>query len=892
MRYLILFAVLAGTAGHTMAQHRMYAAGFASKGWVAGLPLKEGGLHARDYGLGWERRGFLHPDIEAIAVDPRDPKRLYLAGGSGLILAEDRGRKWRILTDETMTESRDVAVDPNEPDTVYMALPNGLGISRDGGKSWGWGGETSMRRYTHTVAVDRTRAGRVFRGGETGIWMSEDRGASWKQVAKAAAETTDLAQSPHDAKHWLASTQHAGLWTSRDGGQTWTRIQGVDGTKTLYNATYDPTTPGRIATCGWGVGVQVSSDGGATWTARNDGLGSAECWRVAWDPDFPGRLYAGIHEDALYMSDDAGQRWRKAGLEGSILYDIAFVHDPPPATFAERKQMVLERHAQAGAKGGMTSIAASLYLKKPCEGCSERIVELMKEPTGDMFWMFPVTAISYLDQGQLSDEARAAIRRAWKTYMPFRGDTENHYLLYYAPLYLMAQKWKNEPGSEWFNGRSSQENLREAERWIDGWMNLTLERGQGEYDCTHYLDMFMIPLSYLAGWSEDPAMRRKASMMLEYIQADFASETLDGIYIGAHARTDDRQVREKWFGTSSDMSWLFFNKGFPMPGFSGYTTYYLVGAGPEPPAVIRAMAETRSQCELQTETKRTRNRWRFHDTRHGDVYKTTYVCPDYAVGSDQGGILQPIQQHSWDVTWKLPDHRGKQNTMFALHPYSGLYELQSYFTFMPDFGTEVVVRSKKTYDSPDKFLGGSPYEQIAQHKDAIVALYQIPAGTKFGHINGFFSKDLQRMEEDASGWIFAQGGRTYIAFRALAPYRWAPIEDGGKRMVSEHLNNGVIMQVASASEFGSWDEFKSKIRALRVDVSLDPTPKVKFRTLRGVEMECAYGQKPRVNGAEIDYGKWQAFDGPMIRQERGSRVVEFTAGGLRRTLNFNTWTTE
>ncbi|HNY39691.1 MAG TPA: hypothetical protein PKJ41_04830, partial [Bryobacteraceae bacterium] len=416
--------------------------------------------------------------------------------------------------------------------------------------------------------------------------------------------------------------------------------------------------------------------------------------------------------------------------------------------------------------------------------------------------------------------------------------------------------------------------------------------GQGEYDCTHYLDMFLIPMSYLAEWSEDPVMKKKAAMMLEYIQADFASETLDGVYVGAHARTDDRTVREKSYGSSSDMAWLFFNKGYPMPGFSGYTTYYLVGAGPEPPAVIRAMAEGRTQCTLQTEKKRTRNRWRFHDTRHGDVYKTTYICPDYAVGSDQGGILQPIQQHSWDVTWKLPDHRGKQNTLFALHPYSGLHELQSYFTFMPDFGTEVVVRSKKTYDSPDKFLGGSPFEQVAQNRDTVVALYQIPAGTRFEHINGFFSRDLEQMEEDASGWIFAQGGRTYIAFRALAPYRWEAIDDGGKRMVSEHLNNGVIMQVASAGEFRSWEEFKSKIKSLRVEATLDPTPKVKFRTLRGAEMECVYGQTPRVNGVDIDYSKWQAFDGPMIRQKRGSRVVEFSAGGLRRTLNFDTWTTE
>ncbi len=53
-----------------------------------------------------------------------------------------------------------------------------------------------------------------------------------------------------------------------------------------------------------------------------------------------------------------------------------------------------------------------------------------------------------------------------------------------------------------------------------------------------------------------------------------------------------------------------------------------------------------------------------------------------------------------------------------------------------------MVRSKKTYDMPDKFLGGSPYEHIFQDEDTVIVLYDIPRETRFPHINGFFSKDL------------------------------------------------------------------------------------------------------------------------------------------------------
>src|SRR5262245_11754854 len=96
-------------------------------------------------------------------------------------------------------------------------------------------------------------------------------------------------------------------------------------------------------------------------------------------------------------------------------------------------------HPKTG-DSGYATIAAKLKLHEDPAWCSRRLLELLNAgPVGDMFWMFPVTAVAYLDQGQLTPEARSALRRAWQTYMPYRGDTENHWLLYYTSLYLAAQ---------------------------------------------------------------------------------------------------------------------------------------------------------------------------------------------------------------------------------------------------------------------------------------------------------------------------------------------------------------------------------------------------------------------------------------------------------------------
>ena len=367
--------------------------------------------------------------------------------------------------------------------------------------------------------------------------------------------------------------------------------------------------------------------------------------------------------------------------------------------------------------------------------------------------------------------------------------------------------------------------------------------------------------------------------MLDYLIADYAAEQLDGIYAGSHARTDDRQVVEKWTGVASDFGWLLFGLGFHSAGYGSYPLYYALASAYEPPEILKRIATDRPDGVLHKETKRTRHRWRFHDERNGDVYKTTYMRHDYAVGSDQGGLLQPIQQHSWDVTWKVPDPRGVHNTLFTVHPYSGFRSCRRTSPSRPTPATEVVYRSKKSYDSPDKLLGGSPYEQIFQDRDTVIALYDIPPGARFPHINGFFSKDLSTIVEDPSGWIFARGGNAWIAYRPLAPYSWKPIEGGGKRLFSPHLKNGAVVQVAAASEFPTLDAFRQAILKLPLEFRLEPTPSVRFRSLRGADLSFTYNQ-PR------DFSSWKLFDGPFLQAERGSRRLELRHGNLRRVLDF------
>ena len=538
-------------------------------------------------------------------------------------------------------------------------------------------------------------------------------------------------------------------------------------------------------------------------------------------------------------------------------------------------------------KGGYIDIAAKIYRNIDMPWVEARLDSLMADPRGDMFWMYPFITVTCIGQDKLSPAYQKKMRDMWRTYTPFRGDTENHWAMYYTAMYLITQMYPDEPGETWFNGKSSDENFAEAEDYLLEWMNIATTIGQGEYDSPDYLGVYVVPMIQLYAWAKDPAMQRRAEMMLEYILADFAVENLHGLYTGAHSRTYPVQALEQWKVTSTNIAWLLF--GNTPNRQTGYAA--IIGmSGYRPSPILYHIATDRSTPYIHKEKKRTRHRMRFSDVKNAPVYKYTMMRPEYSLGSSQGGLLQPIQQHTWDLTWTTPDPRGKHNTFFSIHPYSSPIELGMYFAEHLGPITELVVRSKTTYDSHDKWTGGSPYEQVFQHKDAIITLFNIPKGQKFQHTDVFFSKDLSIREEDKSGWIFARGGDAFIAWYSLEKTKWIEEKGGDMRLQSSQLKNGGILQAAPAGNFESFAAFKAAVNKLALKTTTKPVPHVSFTTLEGDKLEFSWDGDAKVNGHVIDFEKWKLFEGPFLNADVNSKKLEITYGTLQRTLDFNTLT--
>jgi len=588
------------------------------------------------------------------------------------------------------------------------------------------------------------------------------------------------------------------------------------------------------------------------------------------------------------------------------------------ATYQERREAFIAGYIDRTdptnlERGGLHDVAVNLARGTNLEWARARLRALCESPRGAMFWMFPMVLVMEAGEENLTADDWSVIREAWKTYFPYRGDTENHWLMYYASLYLAAEVWPDLPGSEWYNGKSSVENRAEAKEYLLESIRITTAYGRGEYDSPNYIDPYVSALTLLVGWSQDEELRLQAEMMLEIDLADFAVENIGGVYGGAHSRIYPKHAIQPALAASTSLAWLLWGQGeMQLNGsalivaLSGYT----------PPAILQRIATDRSKSYVHRELKRTRWRMRhagpesieMANHRTIPVYKYSYMTPDYMVGSTQGGLLQPIQQQTWSLNWHEEKPLGIASTFFALHPYYSALEGTMYFGADWDTVVDLIARSKVDYNSPDKLMSGSPHEQVFQHKATVIGLYDIPPGTTFPNLNTFFSRDLINRTEDPSGWIFAQGGSTYIAYRPFVAGEWRPTDwtgllaggagawissghaewgAGHQVYVSESPTNGYVAQFAAEHEFESFDAFMAAVKALPLEFKLEPTAHVKFTTLDGTELEGTYGETPHIGGQPIAYDTWPLYEGPFMNGNRGENVLELQHGHETRRFDFN-----
>jgi photosystem II stability/assembly factor-like uncharacterized protein len=269
---------------------------------------QDGPYRSDDGGTTWTRPDFPRDrQVWSITVHPTNPRVIY-AGTSpiGVFQSEDGGDTWRRLPNAVQPERLKMgfacrvmrlAIVPGRPDEIYAALEVGGAMrSLDGGENWTdcsddlvalaerphlksriqSDSETEGMLDAHALAVSAAAPGSVFLAVRMGLFQSDDRGKSWRdlEIGRFSPLTygRDIRVSPHDPRTLYAClspaarSEDGSLYRSTDLGRTWSRLDhGVKANATMMALALHPRDPEQVYCVSRCAQVFGTQDGGTTW---------------------------------------------------------------------------------------------------------------------------------------------------------------------------------------------------------------------------------------------------------------------------------------------------------------------------------------------------------------------------------------------------------------------------------------------------------------------------------------------------------------------------------------------------------------------------------------------------------------------------------------------------
>jgi len=305
------------------------------------LSIGNGIYRSNDGGHTWAHLGLADAQqIAALAVDPRDSRRLFAAvlghpyGPSsqrGIYRSLDGGESWeRVLYKDPDTGGSAVEIDPQHPNIVFAALwqtrlgpwedknqfqgtGGGLFKSTDGGNTWqhlAAGLPPDLAQINVAIApsqpqrlyaaVGTSQRGEYSSAEGLGVFRSDDGGASWLRITTdprpalriGGGDLPVLRVDPTNADVVYSTSLVTML--SSDGGKSWRSLRGAPGGDDYQNLWINPQDPRRIALVA-DQGAVISVNGGRTWSSWFN-QPTAQIYHVSVTPTFPYRVCGGQQE--------------------------------------------------------------------------------------------------------------------------------------------------------------------------------------------------------------------------------------------------------------------------------------------------------------------------------------------------------------------------------------------------------------------------------------------------------------------------------------------------------------------------------------------------------------------------------------------------------------------
>lgn len=250
-----------------------------------------------------------------LAVDVKDPSKVYIATHYGLLLLQGEKDLYRI--GKSKDDYMGFSSHPTEANVFFSSghpsVGGNIGFqkSEDGGVTWkkvssGASGPVDF----HAMTVSPVNPNLIYGWYQGGLQRSIDQGKNWEIVNRNLLPVYLAADSQDENVVYAATPKGQGIVVSRDKGANWSSLSiELEGGAVSVVAIHPQNSKIIITFSEKLAGLGKSADGGTTWKKVSEGFGGETVVQIAFSRSAPNVVYALTHENKLYKSTDTGDTW-------------------------------------------------------------------------------------------------------------------------------------------------------------------------------------------------------------------------------------------------------------------------------------------------------------------------------------------------------------------------------------------------------------------------------------------------------------------------------------------------------------------------------------------------------------------------------------------------------
>ena len=426
--------------------------------------------------------------------------------------------------------------------------------------------------------------------------------------------------------------------------------------------------------------------------------------------------------------------------------------------------------------------------------------------------------------------------------------SEANQILYHTCRVLAGQRW---PDQRFTNSNHlGHWHKTEGEARALAWLQKRARGGFQAWDSPAVFEQLVIALSHLADLAENGELAEMATVLLDKLFFTMALNSWRGLLGATQGCADVTASQSGRLDATGGISRLLWGVGAfhaPLAGTVSLAAaeryelpppIYEIGVTP----VEEMWSKERHAGVLTAACDGTEGAWA--------VNKVTYKTPDYMLCSAQD--YRPGQPGNEEQIWQAT--LGPDAIVFVNHP---------------------ACLGQSPAQRPNFWRGNGALPRVAQWKDVLVALYNLPADVRLNFTHAYFPTASFDEYLLCDGWAFARKGNGYLALTATGGLTLTTMGDHAYRELrSVGQQNGWFCHLGRTALDGSFTDFQTKILAL--DITLTPQA-VHTTTLRGDSIDFGWTGPLLVNEIEQPLTNFHHYDSPFAVCDLGAETMEIRA---------------